>query len=152
MHLRKYSVVVAFIVASIPLFSQFNTYSPYTRFGLGDLAKHGFGQNHAMGGTGIAIHEGNRINVLNPASTASLDSMSVYFDFGANGFFNQYQYANPGNPGGDPLSNTWINANFHHVAFASTMGKYMGIIAGIVPNSSIGYTVKKEYNGPGHLL
>jgi len=146
MHLRRISVVVVVIVVSLPLFSQFNTYSPYTRFALGDLAKHGFGQNHAMGGTGIAIQQGNRINYLNPASSTSLDSMSVYFDFGANAFFNQYQYANPGDPGGDPLSNTWINGNFHHVAFASTMGKHMGIMAGIVPYSSIGYSVKQEYN------
>ena len=29
-------------------YGQFNTYSPYTRFGLGDLAKSGFGQNLAI--------------------------------------------------------------------------------------------------------
>ena len=73
------------------IYSQFNTYSPYTRFGLGDLTKNGFGQNLAMGGTGLAIHEKNRINYLNPASFGSLDSTSVYFDFGANTFHNEYK-------------------------------------------------------------
>ncbi len=39
--------------------------------------------------------------------------------------------------------------NLHHVAFASSMGKYMGITAGIVPYSSIGYSIKQEYNDYG---
>lgn len=143
MHLRRYSLLVLALLTLIPLYSQFNTYSPYTRFGLGDLAKNGFAQNQAMGGTGIAIHEGNRINYLNPAAASALDSTSVYFDFGGNVFFNQYLTE------GDEItdmSNSWWNMNLHHVAFASSMGKYMAISAGIVPFSSIGYSIKQEYN------
>ncbi|HER08135.1 MAG TPA: hypothetical protein ENO20_04425 [Bacteroides sp.] len=126
------------LLASFPLYGQFNTYSPYTRFGLGDLVRGGFPQNLAMGGTGIAIHENNRINYLNPASFAALDSTSVYFDFGANTFHNQYMTEN--------YSNTWWNMNLHHVAFATSVGKYLGLSAGIVPFSSIGYNIKQEYN------
>ena len=143
MHLKRYSLLLVALAALIPLYSQFNTFSPYTRFALGDLSKHGFAQNQAMGSTGLAIHEGNRINILNPAAFGALDSMSVYFDFGANLFFNQYLTE------GDEItntSNTWWNANLHHVAFASSMGKHMGISAGIVPYSSIGYSIKQEYN------
>jgi hypothetical protein len=102
------------------------------------MAKQGVAQNQAMGGTGLAIHEGNRINFLNPASFSALDSTSVYFDFGANTFHNQYKTEN--------YSNTWWNMNLHHVAFASSMGKYFGFSAGIVPYSSIGYNIKQEYN------
>jgi hypothetical protein len=136
---RKILIALTLTIFSIsPVFSQFNTYSPYTRFGLGDLARNGFGQNLAMGGTGIAIHENNRINYLNPAAFAALDSTSVYFDFGANTFHNQYET--------EQFSNTWWNMNLHHVAFASSMGKYLGFSAGIVPYSSIGYDIKQEYN------
>jgi hypothetical protein len=117
---------------------QFNTYSPYTRFGLGDLARQGVAQNLAMGGTGLAIHSNNRINFLNPASFAALDSTSVYFDFGANTFHNRYRT--------EDFSNTWWNANLHHVLFASSIGKHFGFSAGIVPYSSIGYNIKQEYN------
>jgi len=143
MHLRRFSLLLVALITLIPLYSQFNTYSPYTRFALGDFSKKGFGQNQAMGGTGLAIHAGNRINPLNPASSASLDSTSVYFDFGANLFYNQYL-----SEGDDitNMSNTWWNMNLHHVAFASTMGKHMGISAGIVPYSNIGYSIKQEYN------
>ena len=109
------------LIVSFPLFSQFNTYSPYTRFALGDLAKQGFAQGQSMGGTGLAIHENNRINHLNPASFAAFDSTSVYFDFGANTFHNQYET--------ETYSNTWWNMNLHHVAFASSMGKYLGFSA-----------------------
>ncbi len=142
MHQKIYrNLIVTFLVTfsvTLPLISQFNTYSPYTRFGLGDLAKPGLGQNMAMGGTGIAMHEGNRINYLNPASFSALDSTTVYFDFGANTFHNEYMT--------EQYSNTWWNMNLHHVAFASSMGKYLGLSAGIVPYSSIGYNIRQEYN------
>ncbi len=146
MHQSKHNIqistffVLLFLLffTSIPLLSQFNTYSPYTRFGLGDLAKQGVGQNQAMGGTGIAIHQPNKINYLNPASFSSMDSTSVYFDFGLNSFHNQYKTKD--------FNNTWWNMNLHHVTFASSMGKYMGLSAGIVPYSSIGYNIKQEYN------
>jgi hypothetical protein len=146
MHLSRFSVIFAAIHIIIPLFGQFNTYSPYTRFGLGDLSKNGFSQNLAMGGTGIAIHEGNRINYLNPAASAALDSTSVYFDFGASAFFNQYKFEDHANQGAPSISNTWWNMNLHHVAFSSSMGKHLGFSAGIVPYSSIGYSIKQEYN------
>ncbi len=131
------TLLITFVV-TISLFSQFNTYSPYTRFGLGDLAKKGVAQNLAMGGTGLAIHENNRINFLNPASFSGLDSTSVYFDFGANSFHNQYKTTT--------ISNTWWNMNLHHVAFASSMGKYLGISTGLIPYSSIGYNITQQYN------
>ncbi len=135
------SLVVVFII-STPAFGQFNTYSPYTRFALGDLSKPGIAQNLAMGGTGLAIHEGNRINYLNPAAFSAFDSTSVYFDFGLNSYHNSYETEN--------YSNTWWNMNLHHVAFGSAMGKMMGFSAGIIPYSSIGYNIKQEYNSYTH--
>ena len=131
------ALACALITAST-LNGQFNTYSPYTRFALGDMAKQGFGQGQAMGGTGLAIHNPFRINHLNPASFSALDSTSVYFDFGANSFHNEYKT--------ESFSNTWWNMNLHHVAFASSMGKHFGFSAGIVPYSSIGYNIKQEYD------
>ena len=131
------SLVAVFII-STPLSGQFNTYSPYTLFGLGDMAKKGTAQNQAMGGTGLAVRQDNRINYLNPASFSSLDSTSVYFDFGLNSFHNKYET--------DDFSNAWFNMNLHNVNFASSMGKYLGISAGIIPYSSIGYNIKQEYD------
>ncbi len=144
---RHRSFVVSFAVIfliSFPLYSQFNTYSPYTRFALGDRAKQGFAQNQAMGGTGLALQVANRINPLNPAASSGLDSTSVYFDFGANSFHNYYKTEN--------YSNTWWNMNLHHVAFASSVGKHLGFSVGLVPYSSIGYNIKQEYDDYTHGL
>jgi hypothetical protein len=129
-------IIPLFITTS--LFGQFNTYSPYTRFALGDLSQPGIAQNLGMGGTGLAIHENNRINYLNPAAFSALDSTSVYFDVGLNTYSNRYETEN--------YSNTWWNMNLHHVTFASSMGKHFGFSAGIIPYSSIGYNIKQEYD------
>lgn len=138
---RYSSIFIGFFISfilSTPLFSQFNTYSPYTRFALGDLTQPGIAQNLGMGGTGLAIHEGNRINYVNPAAFSALDSTSVYFDVGINTYSNRYET--------EDYSNTWWNMNLHHVTFASSMGKYLGFSAGIIPYSSIGYNIKQEYD------
>lgn len=129
---RYSSIFIGFFISfilSTPLFSQFNTYSPYTRFALGDLTQPGIAQNLGMGGTGLAIHEGNRINYVNPAAFSALDSTSVYFDVGINTYSNRYET--------EDYYNTWWNMNLHHVTFASSMGKYLGFSAGIIPYSSI---------------
>jgi hypothetical protein len=137
------SIYIAFFISS-SLIGQFNTYSPYTRFALGDLTRPGIAQNLAMGGTGLAIHESNRINYLNPAAFSALDSTSVYFDVGINSYSNSYET--------EDYSNTWWNMNLHHVTFASSMGKYLGFSAGIIPYSSIGYNIKQEYDDFTHGL
>jgi hypothetical protein len=134
-------ILFTFIISS-PLFGQFNTYSPYTRFALGDLTHPGIAQNLGMGGTGLAIHENNRINYVNPAAFSALDSTSVYFDVGLNTYSNRYET--------ETYSNTWWNMNLHHVTFASSMGKYLGFSAGIIPYSSIGYNIKQEYDDFTH--
>ncbi len=130
-----------FAILAIPAISQINTYSPYTRFGLGDLSHDGFGQNMAMGGTGIAIRDGNKLNFINPAAYTARDSMSVLLDFGLNAYMNQYSTAQ--------LNNRWYNGNFHHIALSVPMGKYFAMGTGIVPYSSVGYKIKQEYNDLG---
>jgi hypothetical protein len=128
------------LIAS-PAISQFNTFSPYTRYGLGDLTKGGFGQNLAMGGTGVALHQSNQINYLNPAAYCARDSMSVLFDFGLNSFMNQYETTE--------VKTTWGNGNFHHIALSVPIGKHFGMGTGLVPYSSVGYSIKQEYNDLG---
>ncbi|MCF8225723.1 MAG: hypothetical protein K9J30_07580 [Bacteroidales bacterium] len=130
-----------FLLFSLTVNSQFNTYSPYTRFGLGDLSHGGFGQNQAMGGTGIAIRDGSKLNYLNPAAYAARDSMSVLLDFGINTYRNQYNTTD--------LSTTWTNVNLDHFAFSAPIGKYFALGTGIVPYSSVGYKIKQEYDELG---
>jgi hypothetical protein len=134
-------VLILLLALALPAHAQYNTYSPYTRFGFGDFAKEGFGQNMGMGGTGIAINNSNQLNYLNPAAYTARDSMSVLFDFGINMFGNQYIT--------DTDMNAWLNANFHHIALSLPIGKYFGMGTGLVPYSSVGYNIKQEYNDLG---
>ena len=139
---KRISTLAALLaVLAIPAISQVNTYSPYTRFGLGDLSQEGFGQNTAMGGTGIAMRDENKLNYLNPAAYTARDSMSVLLDFGMTGYRNSYRT--------NDLGKQWYNANFHHIALSVPIGKYFGMGTGIVPYSSVGYNIKQEYNDLG---
>ncbi|MEX0987889.1 MAG: hypothetical protein WD052_10465 [Bacteroidales bacterium] len=138
----RISLLIAFFaVFSIPAISQVNTYSPYTRFGLGDMSREGFGQNLAMGGTGIAIKDSDKLNYLNPAAYTARDSMSVLLDFGMNAYMNNYATTQ--------LKNRWNNANFHHIALSVPIGKHFAMGTGVVPFSSVGYKIKQEYDDLG---
>lgn len=63
--------------------------SPYSRFGLGDLAPAGFVAQMAMGGTGIAMRDGSNSNWINPASFSSLEN--TVFELGIDGRFSNMQ-------------------------------------------------------------
>ncbi|MFC2090443.1 hypothetical protein ACFLT1_06660 [Bacteroidota bacterium] len=139
---QRISLLAAlFAVFAIPAFSQINTYSPYTRFGLGDISRDGFTQNFSMGGTGIAIQDKNSLNYMNPAAYAARDSMSVLLDFGMNVAYNQYLTSTQ--------QKDWWNGSFHHIALSLPVGKYLAIGTGLVPFSSVGYNIKQEYNELG---
>ncbi len=133
------AVLLSFL--AIQAYSQVNTYSPYTRFGLGDIARAGFGQNQAMGGTGLAIQDANKLNYLNPAAYSARDSMSVLLDFGMSAYMNDYST--------NQLTNRWYNGNFHHIALSVPIGNHFAMATGIVPFSSVGYNIKQEYDGLG---
>ncbi len=133
-------MVLLMLIAS-PAISQYDTYSPYTRFALGDFTKGGFGQNLAMGGTGLAIKKSNHLNYLNPAAYSARDSMSVLFDFGFNGYMNYYKST--------AVNNSWRNGNFHHIALSVPIGKNFAMGTGLVPFSSVGYNIKQEFNDLG---
>ncbi|MEX0980813.1 MAG: hypothetical protein WD577_09775 [Bacteroidales bacterium] len=144
MHITKKRIsILAALLATFATttISQVNTYSPYTRFGLGDLTQEGFGQNTAMGGTGIAMRDENKLNYLNPAAYTARDSMSVLLDFGLNGYKNSYKT--------NERTSEWYNANFHHIALSVPIGKHFAMGTGIVPYSSVGYNIKQEYNDLG---
>ncbi|MDA3821837.1 MAG: hypothetical protein PF450_04380, partial [Bacteroidales bacterium] len=144
MHNRKKRIsllAALFAVIAIPATSQINTYSPYTRFGVGNLSQDGFGQNMAMGGTGIAIQDGNKLNYMNPAAYAARDSMSVLLDFGMNASWNQYNTST--------ISKNWWNGSFHHIGLSLPIGKHFAMGTGLVPYSTVGYSIKQEYDNLG---
>ena len=77
-------ILVSFLIASSAMtaFAQGGTNSPYSQFGLGEIAQQGVSQNRGMDGLGIALHSGNQVNTANPASYAYVDSLTMLFDMG----------------------------------------------------------------------
>ena len=156
MPVHKIKIVVLLSLISTGLFGQINTYSPYSRFGLGELAKPGNGQNISMGSTGAAYRSANAINNLNPASYTALDTLSFLFDFGMTASNTIYQ--------SDSLTTSLKNMNIHHISLAFPITKWWKASVGINPYSAVGYSImddseedvnmgqiKKNFEGNGGL-
>ncbi len=118
--------------------AQVNTYSPYSRFGLGELQKPGFIKGLSMGSSGIALRSNKEINYLNPASFTSIDTMSFLFDVGLNAYSHNYQSADQETSLG--------NINFHHLAFSFPVTKRWKSAIGILPYTSVGYNIYESLN------
>lgn len=73
-----------FFLSVYPAFSQNNTGTPYSMYGIG-LLQDNTGPYTAMGGVSAAMRDNYNINYLNPASYTALDSNRFYFQFGVNG-------------------------------------------------------------------
>ena len=120
----------------MPVFSQRNTYSPYSRYGLGEIQRTGFGQNEAMGGIAIGIRAHNHINYLNPASYTSQDTMSFIFDFGLKVGNMSYKT--------NSAAYQTTSANLDHLAIGFPIAKWWKSSVGLVPFSTMGYYIKEE--------
>lgn len=119
------------LLFSADIIAQNNINSPYTRFGYGRLNDLGFSRNQAMGGLGYALRTRQNINPANPASFSSIDSTSFIFEFGASGLFSDFASAE--------ARQTTFTANLEYLAFQVPITKWLGLSAGMVPYSFIGY-------------
>jgi hypothetical protein len=146
---HKASAPVRFLLillgTGVSLFAtaQNNTKSPYSRFGLGDLAFNGLGQNSGMGQTGVGIRRTTMLNTLNPASfgnltytvfeTGALLDQGTIADKNQNQFFRNASYA-------------YLNLGF---PVSSKLG--WGASIGLQPVSHVGYNID-SYSWQGDSL
>lgn len=73
-----------FFLFSWQAYSQNNTGTPYSMYGIG-LLQDNYGPYTSLGGVSAAMRDNNNINFLNPASYTALDSNRFYFQFGVTG-------------------------------------------------------------------
>lgn len=122
-----------------------NTYSPYSRYGIGVLSQPGFTQNRSMGGVSQPYRSETVINFNNPASYAQRDSMSFLFDFGietnTSGFTGYDQYLNP-------QTSRNSAGGIHHIAISFPITKQIGFAAGLTPYSFVGYRLLRFETDP----
>ena len=125
------SCLVLSALTTMPAFAQNTTNSPYSQYGLGDLADEGVGFNKGMGGVGYAFHKGNEVNPLNPAAYSSIDSVTMIFDGGLSGQITNFK------EGGRKLNAK--SGGFDYITGAFRLIRNVGVTFGVIPYSNIGY-------------
>ena len=108
------------------------TNSTYSRFGLGLPVEQSNGFNKSMGGAGVGIRIGNRVNTTNPASYSAIDSLSLILDVGMRASFGQMKQ--------NSTSVAVKNASLDYVHAGMHIAKRLGLAMGFMPYTSIGYT------------
>lgn len=109
-----------------------NEQSPYSRYGYGMIGDFATSAQRNMGGIGIAMNDGRHINVMNPASYAATDSLTLTWDIGVD------------------LTRLWSEDNGYkgksfgggldYLTMMFPIGKYMGGSIGLVPYTTVGYS------------
>lgn len=126
------------------------SFSPYTIYGLGDMAVGGSAFNRAMGGVGVAYRNFSNFNYLNPASLSAMSQHSAVFNFGGEG---QNIYARSAKG-----STSYNSFNIHDIGLAVPLARGIGIGFSMNPVSTIGYstqivdTTKSIANNVGNTI
>lgn len=110
--------------------------SSYSRFGLGLPSDQSQGMNRSMGGVSQGLSSGHSVNRLNPASYATIDTLSFICDIGMSlqrtimKLGNSRQSAN--------------NTNIEYVSAAFRLGHNLGMSLGFQPYTAVGYSFAQE--------
>ncbi len=124
-------------LTALPLLAQTNgSNSSYSRFGLGTMNDQSQGFNRGMGGVAQGMAGGQIVNMLNPASYASIDSLTFIFDVGMGMQYGHFQQ-------GEVTTNA-RNTNLEYVNAGFRLAKHLGMSFGFVPYSTIGYNFDIE--------
>lgn len=121
--------VVALLVPSVSVFADNNT--PYSMFGYGILGDRATSMQRQMGGIGYAMRSGRQINVMNPASYASIDSLTFLFDIGADITF---LWSKEGK-----VKESSTGGGLDYVTMQFPIAKHFGASIGMLPYSGVGY-------------
>ena len=150
--INKLSAFLFLLFLSISVYSQQTTTSPYSRFGLGDFKMQFSPVFNSLGGGGYAINKSDIINPLSPATYSSFKSNSFIFSTGINNEVVDIQSISQ--------NQTTSNVSLSHIVFGFPLTKKIGSSFGIIPFSSIGYSMENRdeinqadmiYNGDGGL-
>lgn len=134
--IRKIAILAAAFLAGAALYAQtdgtYSGYTPYSIYGVGNLHPGGTAFHQGMGGGGVALRNRRFVNTLNPASVTARDSLSFMADFGLSGkntIYRQNDFKSAHNT---------FNINDFVISFP-IWGRKIGMMAGILPFSSVGY-------------
>lgn len=129
---KHITTLILLLLSTEVMMAQSGTNSPYSQYALGALAEQSSGFNRGMNGVGLAFHENGQVNYLNPASYASLDSLTFIFDAGLAGQVTNFKEGN--------VKKNANNANFEYVVAGFRLFRNLGLSFGILPYTNIGYS------------
>ena len=127
--IKLYTILLLFTSIS---FSQINTNSPYSFYGVGQIYPIGFSQNFSMSGLSNAVIDNHHLNFQNPASLSFLTITSVELGFNLSQINMQQGELNK--------SNTFSNILGFGMGFP--ISKKTSLAISFRPFSSIGYEIE----------
>lgn len=130
------TLIVVFIMTILSLNAQNRIHSPYSRFGLGELQSYNNSRYAAMGGIGYAVRNPSSVNILNPASYTSFDSLSFVFEGGLLSNFTKLETST--------LSQKSNYTSLAYITFGFPINKWWKGSFGLLPYSSVGYNVSES--------
>lgn len=130
------SIIVVFLLIATNFFSfaQNSYFSPYSRYGIGDIADKNFGQSKAMGKTSVALRDNEHLNINNPASYSALDTLNFIFEVG---YFNKFT-----NYSTSTQSIKKNDASLSYITMGFPVTKWWYSSIGLLPYSTVGYSIK----------
>ena len=136
--------VLAAIIALCSAFSAHGqaagTYTPYSIYGVGDLAQPGTAWNKTMGGVGVGVRNNRYLNLLNPAAVTARDSLAFMTDFSLYSDNKMFQQGNI-----KSASNTF---NINDLAMSFPLWHGTAMMVGIQPYSDTGFGYSFNYTDP----
>jgi hypothetical protein len=127
--IKKISAFVCILISAVS-WSQDNTASPYSYYGLGEIKFKGTHDVRAMGGVSI-FNDSIQLNIANPASFSRLRSTA--FTVGATSSFTTFSNATDNEKA--------KRTNIDYLAIGFPYGKF-GFTFGIMPYSAVGYKIE----------
>jgi hypothetical protein len=126
-------LLISLFFSAVSVNSQTRIWSPYSRYGIGELNFSNSTYISSMGGTSFGFRNPHTINFVNPASYSGIGSRSFLFDGGA--LFSPRILAT------EDASETTFFSSLSHITFAFPITTKWGFSFGLVPYSSIGYKI-----------
>lgn len=133
--LRKYLPLLLTAMLALPALAQ-QTTTPYSMYGYGMLGDRATSMQRQMAGVGYAMAGGRQINAMNPASYASIDSLTFLWDMGADIAFTWRREG--------ALKEKVTGGGLDYVTMQFPISKYLGGSIGLLPYSSVGYAFGDE--------
>lgn len=128
--IKTFCAILALVSTILSAKADVNT--PYSMYGYGIIGDRATSMQRQMGGVGYAMQSGRQINVMNPASYASIDSLTFLWDMGAN-MNMRWSKDRTGSDRG-------FGGGLDYVTMEFPLSKFMGMSVGMVPFSQVGYS------------